>query len=254
MNGTGSALAEHSEGIMTLRKFVALSALSAAIVTAGWALMGDSTPSDVADPDLATAEDTATLETADPSGGTTGFPVADAAIVDSSLFDPHPMLGRRAVADSAPVAVRMVSLGALAPGAGAPPAADAPSAQGYAVDEVGALHGEPAAAAVRKAITVPKLDRDTGLTLAHIPHIKASLNLTPEQQRYWPQVEAELRELARQAAAQKAAGRKPTLGASDAQRLYWAAGPLILSLTEEQKQEIRRIARALGLTQVASLI
>jgi hypothetical protein len=86
--------------------------------------------------------------------------------------------------------------------------------------------------------------------------IKANLNLTPDQERYWAPVEAELKQLARQLAAHKAAGRKPTLslGATDAQRLYWAAGPLIMSLREDQKREVRRLARAMGLEQVASLI
>ena len=60
--------------------------------------------------------------------------------------------------------------------------------------------------------------------------------------------------IARQMAADKAAGKKTNLTAETAQRLYWAAGPLIMSLRDDQKQEVRRLARSMGLEQVASLI
>ena len=230
---------------MTLRLFAALAALSAAIVVAGWGVMslaglGSSQP-DAAVVDSADATPVAAADTqAEPTpAGTTEdtYLVPDAAIIDSALFDPHPMMGGR----DSPVQVA---------------AASAPDAvQNYATDDaVGAVRGSPEIAAVRKAIAVAKIDKENGLTLAHIAQIKAGLNLTREQRRYWPPVEAELKEIARQVMAQKESGKKLTIAADQAQRLYFAAGPLIMSLSEAQKQEIRRAARAMGLTEVASLI
>jgi len=177
----------------------------------------------------------------------------DAAIVDASLLSPYPMV----VASATPVQTIAILppepadndvTGALRP---APGSTDRPA--GAALRDTAAA--VPPAAA-RKPLVVPRLERDGTLSLAQIANIKAALNLSPEQEQYWRPVEAELRDIARQFAAQKAAGRKPTLalGANEAQRLYLAAGPLIMSLREDQKREARRLARAMGLEQVASLI
>jgi hypothetical protein len=92
------------------------------------------------------------------------------------------------------------------------------------------------------------------LTVAQIPRIKAALKLSPEQEHHWRAVEAELREIARQVEAQQASGKPLKLTADTAQRLYWTAGPLIMSLREDQKHEARRLAKLMGLEQVASLL
>jgi hypothetical protein len=55
-------------------------------------------------------------------------------------------------------------------------------------------------------------------------------------------------------ATQKQLGKKPGLTAEAAQRLYWTAGPFIMSLRDDQKQEAKRLARAMGLEQVAALL
>jgi hypothetical protein len=92
------------------------------------------------------------------------------------------------------------------------------------------------------------------LTVAQIPRIKAALRLSPDQEQHWRAVEAELRELARQVEAQNAGGKPVRLTADTAQRLYWTAGPLIMSLREDQKHEARRLAKLMGLDQVAALL
>jgi hypothetical protein len=171
--------------------------------------------------------------------------VANAAVVDASLLSPYPMAPSAAPARQAPpsdpepfqtAAIRSNQTMTQLSGNAAQPSAPIPPE-------------------TRRALVEPRLE-DGILTVTQIARIKASLHLTPDQERHWGAVENELREIARQLAAQKSSGKKPkiALSAADAQRLYWAAGPLIMSLREDQKQEVRRLARALGLEQVASLI
>jgi hypothetical protein len=166
--------------------------------------------------------------------------VANAAVVDAALLSPYPMAPARQAApsDGEPFQTAAIRSNQTMTQLSGTPAA-APSA--------------PGPTEARKALVEPRLD-DGMLTVAQIARIKASLHLTPDQERYWGAVENELREIARQLAAQKASGKKVALDAVDAQRLYWAAGPLIMSLREDQKREVRRLARAMGLEQVASLI
>jgi hypothetical protein len=151
------------------------------------------------------------------------------------LFDPQPILPASASAWLATLR---------------PPA----PVQSFADESVGSLQWSPAIAAVKNAIVVPRLDKEESLTLAHIAQIKASLNLTSDQERYWPPLEAELREMVQRFVAQKASGKKAAISAAEAQRLYWAAGPLVMSLRPDQKEELRRLARAMGLDQIASLL
>ena len=165
-------------------------------------------------------------------------PVADAAVIDSSLFSPRPMLGP----SNPPPPLRLASLGDPV----LPPEPEVTAS----------IRHVPAAPEVKRPAYTPRLEKDGTLSLEHLAGIKASLRLSPDQERYWAPVEAELREIMRQLAAQKASGKnsKVALSADVAQRLYWAAGPLIMSLREDQKEEARRLARAMGLQQVASLL
>src|SRR5262249_49740623 len=127
--------------------------------------------------------------------------VADAAIVDASLLSPYPM---------SPASV--ASAPAQQAAAAEQPAAD--PVRNFADDAIGTIRSPPAIAAVRTAIAAPRIDRESGLTLAHITQIKAMLNLTRDQERFWPPVEAELREIARQFVAQKSGGKKIVLDAN----------------------------------------
>jgi hypothetical protein len=229
---------------MKLRGFAVLAALGGSVVLAGAiGVVGLGSP-DAMDADAGGVSVAAKAPPAMPStaameqDAVAAAPVADAAMVDTSLLSPHPMLAPnnqpvRQAASRAPEPV---------------PTSDA--------EVTASLRSSPALLEVKKAMIEPRLDRDGSLTVAHIAGIKASLRLSSDQEKYWVPVEAELREIARQLAAQKASGKKSkiALGADAAQRLYWAAGPLIMSLRDDQKQEARRLARAMGLEQVASLI
>ena len=91
------------------------------------------------------------------------------------------------------------------------------------------------------------------------PGIKERLKLSPDQESYWPGVEKALRAIARKLHSTKqadpAAGMPPLDPDSDeVQQLKSAAMPLLFQLREDQKNEVRTLARIIGLERVASMI
>jgi zinc resistance-associated protein len=94
---------------------------------------------------------------------------------------------------------------------------------------------------------------------AQIASIRERLHLTPDQEQMWPAVEAALRNIA-YTRARQAHGRgasSDTAQAADVdpnsvEGLKSAATPLILSFSEEQKEQVRSIAHVMGLDQLAS--
>jgi hypothetical protein len=95
---------------------------------------------------------------------------------------------------------------------------------------------------------------------AQLASIKARLRLTPDQERYWPQVEQALRAISWRIATQQNAkrpvrGNQASMidpGSPEVQRLKSAAFPLIMSMREDQKREVRQLAHTMGLAQVAA--
>jgi hypothetical protein len=88
--------------------------------------------------------------------------------------------------------------------------------------------------------------------------LKGRLRLTDDQVEYWPAVEAALRDVVR---TQLRGTRHATAGkvnidtnSPEVQKLIWAAMPLLMRLREDQKSEVRKLARVIGLEQVASQI
>jgi hypothetical protein len=88
--------------------------------------------------------------------------------------------------------------------------------------------------------------------------LKGRLRLTEDQVEYWPAVEAALRDVVR---TQLRGPRHAVAGkvnidtnAPEVQKLIWAAMPLLMRLREDQKSEVRKLARVIGLEQVASQI
>jgi hypothetical protein len=135
------------------------------------------------------------------------------------------------------------------------PALQTPTPQNVAPSEEQAA-AEPPAEPRRNLRGEKKTKRkpdnfDGTLTLAQITQIKRRLRLTPEQEENWRPVEAALRDLVQR---QARSGRRITLSALEMQNLYFAAGPLVMSLRDDQKQEARNLARAMGLETVAELI
>jgi hypothetical protein len=92
-----------------------------------------------------------------------------------------------------------------------------------------------------------------------IAGIKERLRLSSAQESYWPAVEEALRAVARKIHATRqgdtrAAGVPIDPDAAEVQQLKSAAMPLLFQLREDQKQEVRTLARLIGLEKVAAQI
>ena len=99
----------------------------------------------------------------------------------------------------------------------------------------------------------------TLLSDVQIAGIKERLRLSPDQESYWPGVEKALRAIARKMHSTKqadpAAGAPPIDPESEeVAQLKSAAMPLLFQLREDQKREVRALARIIGLERVASMI
>jgi hypothetical protein len=98
------------------------------------------------------------------------------------------------------------------------------------------------------------------LSDAQIAGIKERLRLSPDQEYYWPAVESALRAVARKIHSTHQAERHPNgeppidPDSAEVQQLKSAAMPLLFQLREDQKSEVRTLARLIGLEKVAAQI
>jgi hypothetical protein len=97
------------------------------------------------------------------------------------------------------------------------------------------------------------------LSDAQIAGIKERLKLSSSQESYWPAVETALRAVARKIHATRKADPNATSApidpdAEEVQQLKSAAMPLLFQLREDQKEEVRTLARIIGLEKVAAQI
>lgn len=128
---------------------------------------------------------------------------------------------------------------------------------------------KPAAAAPAPEVAKPKLVTKpspppqkpyTLLSDTQIATIKERLRLSPDQESYWPAVETALRAVARkihatrQATPHAASAPPIDPDSAEVQQLKSAAMPLLFQLREDQKREVRTLARLIGLEKVASMI
>ena len=98
------------------------------------------------------------------------------------------------------------------------------------------------------------------LSDVQIAGIKERLRLSSDQEYYWPAVENALRAVARKIHSTRhadphVAGAAPIdPDSAEVQQLKSAAMPLLFQLREDQKQEVRTLARLIGLEKVAAQI
>jgi hypothetical protein len=99
------------------------------------------------------------------------------------------------------------------------------------------------------------------LSDGQIAGIKERLKLSSSQESYWPAVETALRAVAHKIHASRqgnpnAAGTPPQIDpdSEEVQQLKSAAMPLLFQLREDQKEEVRKLARIIGLDKVAAAI
>jgi hypothetical protein len=163
----------------------------------------------------------------------------------------------------------VAALAAVDPQQVFPPVTAAPVRQAFAsegpVDQPTASIAAPAAPIVIPA-EKPKLAAKPAvqkgyalLSDAQITAIKGRLNLSADQESYWPAVEEALRRVAKKIHEQRQA--KPGAGgppidpeSAEVQQLKSAAMPLLFQLREDQKKEVRSLARIIGLESVAAAI
>lgn len=121
-----------------------------------------------------------------------------------------------------------------------------------------------AAAAPRKP--APRARKDSGELFndAQLASIKTRLKLSEYQEQYWPPVETALRAIG-QRVAHGGVPRTAAMGyasesriaqidpdSAEVQQLKSAAFPLIMSMNDDQKQQVRTLAHVMGLERVAS--
>jgi hypothetical protein len=155
----------------------------------------------------------------------------------------------------------------VAPALGDAEAADSTAPQqalAYAPAEASPDRGAPAEsrsrstgaeppAAKRASRPAPAAQPRTLFNDAQIASIKTRLKLTESQERYWPAVAQALRAIEwRRAKAASARAQSIDPNSPEVQQLKSAAIPLVLSMREEQKQEVRMLAHTMGLSQVAA--
>ena len=171
------------------------------------------------------------------------------------------------------LAVATLALAAYEPPQAAPLLSE-PLRQAYAstapadlgIPKVAAPTMVPAAAPAKpkspelKAATKPAPQKNYALLSdIQIAGIKERLKLSTSQESYWPPVETALRAVARKIHAKRQAdpngsGIPIDPEADEVQQLKSAAMPLLFQLREDQKSEVRSLARIIGLEKVASMI
>jgi hypothetical protein len=111
-----------------------------------------------------------------------------------------------------------------------------------------------------KAAAKPQPQKNYALLSdVQIAGIKDRLKLSASQESYWPPVETALRAVARKIHAGRQAnpnaqGVPIDPESAEVQQLKSAAMPLLFQLREDQKSEVRSLARIIGLEKVASMI
>ena len=112
---------------------------------------------------------------------------------------------------------------------------------------------KPVVLAARGQDGRPAARSNAVLNDSQIASIKKRLNLTPDQERYWPAVEAELRKM--EYKKDKAQGTRTAqidISKVDVEGLKSAGFPLVMSFSDDQRRELKSLAHLLGLDGVMS--
>ncbi len=181
----------------------------------------------------------------EPAPRTLAFAAADGGI---TLFNPRSFSpiaeAHAAVAPSATEAPVKAKPSAQA--AAPRPAAEA-AASGPAKIALASASSKPAVVAPKPA---PR--SNAVLNESQIAGIKKRLALTPDQERYWPAVEAELRKMEYSKKSPQGGSRMASIDMSkmDVEGLKSAGFPLVMSFSDDQRRELKSLAHLLGLESV----
>ena len=115
----------------------------------------------------------------------------------------------------------------------------------------------PAAAAPPKVAVAslmpkpkPKPRSNAVLNDSQLASIKRRLNLTPEQERYWPAIEAELRKMEYTKSSGGSRTASIDMSKVNVDGLKSAGFPLVMSFSDDQRRELKSLTHLLGLESV----
>lgn len=115
----------------------------------------------------------------------------------------------------------------------------------------------PAAAAPPKVAVAslmpkpkPKPRSNAVLNDSQLASIKRRLNLTPEQERYWPAIEAELRKMEYSKSSGGTRTASIDMSKVNVDGLKSAGFPLVMSFSDDQRRELKSLTHLLGLESV----
>jgi hypothetical protein len=196
--------------------------------------------------------------------GRDSVPMATAEMIPAKAI--APVANRESKHDKLAVALPLAGTGDPAPSANL----TEPLRQAYASSNATDTEAENAVAAATEAVppspvkpkvaTKPQPQKSYALLSdAQIAGIKERLHLTSDQEYYWPGIESALRAVARKIHMARQSNPNTDASAIDpdsqeVQQLKSAAMPLLFQLREDQKEEVRRLARIIGLDRVAAAI
>ena len=196
--------------------------------------------------------------------GRDSVPMATAEMIPAKAI--APVANRESKHDKLAVALPLAATGDPVPAANL----SEPLRQAYASSNSTDTEAEDAVAAATEAVppspvkpkvaTKPQPQKSYALLSdAQIAGIKERLHLTSDQEYYWPGIESALRAVARKIHTARQSNPNTDASAIDpdsqeVQQLKSAAMPLLFQLREDQKEEVRRLARIIGLDRVAAAI
>ena len=175
---------------------------------------------------------------------------------------PSDTVGLRFPADwaepSAEPVARMVTLASADPGMLFSPqptyAANDAAAPNMVETKAAPAAAAPPKVAVASLVPKPKPPKPRSnavLNDSQLASIKRRLNLTPEQERYWPAIEAELRKMEYTRKSQ-GGSRTASIDMSkvNVEGLKSAGFPLVMSFSDDQRRELKSLTHLLGLENV----
>lgn len=170
-----------------------------------------------------------------------------AANAELALFEPTPMMPPAAAVSTPAIQPATQSAPGQTAAMEPPPRAKAPISP---KSRAPIIASKPHAAAPHVANRPGTMFDD-----AELASIKRRLQLTPDQERMWPAVAAALRNIGiereREARLGGASGAIDP-DSAEVQNLKSAAIPLLMSFSDEQKDEVRNLVHVMGLDQLAS--
>jgi hypothetical protein len=190
--------------------------------------------------------------------GRENMPAAGAALpVQAVVSNWEGKADRLTVATVAPDPASSERTGTIAPEPLRQSVAAAPAAETETTEAP--KTADPVPQKPKQVVAKPPVQKSyTLLSEAQIAGIKERLKLSPDQEYYWPAVESALRSVARKLHATRQTDPNVPVRidpeAAEVQQLKSAAMPLLFQLREDQKREVRQLARLIGLEKVAAMI